>query len=85
MHSALMVPQVEAVWFQGNNYRIVPLNPSLNQASRMLDAAIQQGVWMNPDPNRPEFYDVQLTTGCAYIHVRHRTRNVYVVGYRQLS
>jgi hypothetical protein len=80
MNSAL-VPKIDGIWFQRHNYRILPLNPFLSEFVPKLRQAIERGAYVRPDSNRLSFYDIKLTDGWAYIHVRDDAKMIYVVAY----
>ena len=79
MNTALLPKRL--MWFQRDNYRIVPLNSSLHLPALALEQAIRQGVPAWRDANRVDFYDVELNHGSAYIHVRDDAQVVYLVAY----
>ena len=79
MTSALLV-KPDAVWLQCENYEIVPLNTRRAPVSELAEV-IGQGVSARPDSKRRDFYDVNLTDGWAYIHVRDAAQTVYLVAY----
>ena len=73
--------QFEGIWLQSWNYAVVPLKPQLARHVLELEQAIQLGVSASPDLRRPDFYEVELENGRAYIHVRDDNRIVYLVAY----
>ena len=79
MKSAL-VSEPDVVWLQHQDYDIVPLN-TLHAPISELGEAIRRGIPAVPDPNRPDFYEMNLIHGWAYIHVHDAARTVYVVAY----
>ena len=79
MKSALLL-KPDVVWLQRENYHIVPLNPLHAPVSELAEV-IGQGISACPDSKRRDFYDVNLTDGWAYIHVRDAAQTVYLVAY----
>jgi len=69
------------IWLRRKNYRIVPLNSSLSGHTAALGLAIERGVYACPDLQRPDFYDIELENGRAYVHVHDDARAVYLVAY----
>ncbi len=67
----------------GNDYGVTPLNARSASHVSELKRALDTGVLAYPDASRLNFYDVELPTGWAYIHVREETRTVYLVAYSQ--
>jgi len=66
---------------QRRNYRIVPLNPSVDAPISELAVAIDQGVSARPDLSRLDFYEVDLEDGWAYVHLHDDARVAYLVAY----
>ena len=85
MHCALIdsrPPTSEPViWLRRRNYRIVSLNLSLSGHSPALGMSIERGVYAYPDSQRPDFYDIELENGRAYVRVHDDARTVYLVAY----
>lgn len=79
------IPNSESVWFQRQNYAVVPLNLSLRGGALKLQQAIEQGVYVKPDPKRPYFYDVRLSDGWGYIRVRDEAQAVDLIAYAATS
>jgi hypothetical protein len=73
-------PQCDTIWLQLQNYHVVPLNLRIDGRDE-VERAIHRGVPAKPDLHRPDFYDVELDYGWAYVHVRHQLRTVYLVAY----
>jgi len=73
--------ELDAIWLRRRNYRIVPLNSSLSGHTTALGMAIERGVRAYPDLQRPDFYDIELENGRAYVHVHDDARAVYLVAY----
>ena len=80
MMSATAVPS-DATWLHAPNYEVRPLNSMLAGRVSEVKRALQLGVPAYADMSRPDFYDVELTNGWAYIHVHDDNRTVYVVAY----
>jgi hypothetical protein len=79
MKSAVVL-EPDVVWLQHQDYDIVPLNTFHSTISEPAEA-IRRGIPAVPDLNRPNFYELNLSQGWAYIHVRDAARTVYVVAY----
>jgi hypothetical protein len=77
--------ELEAIWLRRRNYRIVPLNSSLSGHTPTVGMAIDRGVRAYPDLQRPDFYDIELENGRAYVHVHDDARTVYLVAYDNLA
>jgi hypothetical protein len=73
--------EVEAISLRRRNYRVVPLNSSLSGHTPAVGMAIDRGVCAYPDLQRPDFYDIELENGRAYVHVHDDARAVYLVAY----
>ena len=73
--------ELDAIWLRRRNYRIVPLNSSLSGHTPTVGMAIDRGVRAYPDLQRPDFYDIELENGRAYVHVHDDARAVYLVAY----
>jgi hypothetical protein len=71
----------EAIWLRRRNYLIVPLNSSLSGHTPALGVAIDRGVRAYPDLHRPDFYDIELENGRAYVHLHDDAWAVYLVAY----
>ena len=83
MNTATAV-QSEAIWLRAPNYDVSALNTKLAGRVPELKSALQTGLAAWPDMTRRNFYDVELTTGWAYIHVREDNQIVYLVAYSRL-
>ena len=83
MNTAVAV-QSEAVWLRPGNYYVAALNPKLVARVPELKHALQEGVAACPDLNRVNFYDVELPSGWAYIHVRDDKHTVYLIAYSRV-
>ena len=71
----------DAIWLRYANYEVIPLNPRLRGHIPELECAIQRGISALPDWQRQDFYTLELRSGWAYIHVREKTKTVYLVAY----
>jgi hypothetical protein len=71
----------DAIWLRLENYHAVPLNPRLGEHTLELERAIQRGIPAQPDVHRHNFYELELETGWAYIHVRDNGKIVYLVAH----
>jgi hypothetical protein len=80
MMSATAVPY-DTTWLQTLNYEVMPLNSRVAARVSELQRALQTGLPAFPDTNRQNFYDVELSNGWAYIHVRDDNRTVYLVAF----
>jgi len=80
MMSATAVPS-DTTWLHAPDYDVQPLNSMLAGRVPELRRALQLGVPAYVDLSRRDFYDVELTNGWAYIHVRDDNRTVYLVAY----
>src|SRR5262252_8025790 len=59
----------QPVWLRLRGYHVVTLKPDFDEHATGLERAIHQGIPAYPDMARPDFYDVALEEGWAYIHV----------------
>jgi hypothetical protein len=73
--------ELDAIWLQRRNYLVVPLNSSLSGYAVALGKAIEHGVRAYLDAQRPDFYDIELEDGRAYVHLHDDARAVYLVAY----
>jgi hypothetical protein len=69
-----------AIWLFLENYHVMPLNPRLAGHSSEIERAIP-GIPAQPDWRRHNFYEVELESGWAYIHVRDQAKTVYLVAH----
>ncbi len=76
--------QNETIWLRHDGFRVMALNPKLAARASELKKALNSGLPAYPDTNRPDFYDVELPTGWAYIHVREDRQAVYLVAYSRV-
>ena len=79
--SATAAVPCDTTWLHAPNYQVMPLNATLAGRVPELKRALQSGLSACPDMNRRNFYDVELPTGWAYIHVRDDNRTVYLVAF----
>jgi hypothetical protein len=77
--------QLDPIWLRRRDCRIVPLNSSLSNAVAAVGLPIRCGVRAYPDLRRPDFYDIELDDGWAYVHVLDGARVVYLVAYSSYS
>jgi len=71
----------DIMWLRGSDYAVTPLNARFAEHVSELKTALDAGVPAYADASRRNFYDVELPTGWAYIHVREDKRTVYLVAY----
>jgi hypothetical protein len=71
----------DLVWLRLRGYHAVSLKPEFDGHTVALERAIREGVLVYPDLARPDFYDVVLEEGWAYIHVYRDEQVVYLVAY----
>jgi len=69
------------VWLEFPEYQLVPLKTRFLAHIVELGRAIHQGVFAYPDVARPDFFEVALQKGWAYIHVYDTAHIVYLVAY----
>ena len=81
MPTANAVRYDDTVWLRGSQYQVMPLKPRLAGRVTELKRALEAGVPAYPDASRQDFYDVELSNGWAYIHVREHNETVYLVAY----
>jgi hypothetical protein len=70
-----------AVLLRLHGYRVVALKPEFDEHTIELEQAIQEGISAYADLMRPDFYDVALQDGWAYIHVYRAGHAVYLVAH----
>jgi hypothetical protein len=73
--------QSDAIWLRASGYRVQALNPKLTSRVAELTLGLKAGLPASPDLSRRDFYDVELQSGWAYIHVCDGRRTVYLVAY----
>jgi hypothetical protein len=71
----------DRIWLTLRGYRVAALKPEFHEAAMELEREINEGVSVQPDPARTDFYDVALKGGWAYIHVHRDGGTVYVIAY----
>jgi len=76
--------QSDTTFLRIPNYEIAALNLKLSGRLPELKHALAAGLYAYPDTNRLNFYDVELPTGWAYIHVHDDKRTVYLVAYSRV-
>jgi hypothetical protein len=76
--------QSDTTWLRLPNYEIAALNTRLAGRVPELRNALESGLSAYPDLSRHSFYDVELPTGWAYIHVRDDKHTVYLVAYSRM-
>jgi len=69
------------VWLNLPGYHVVALKPEFAERTGEVESAILRGLPAYPDRARPDFYDVVLEDGWAYIHVFRGGRTVYLIAY----
>jgi hypothetical protein len=74
-------PQSDATWLLLPNPKIEAVNPRMAGPADELKLALNSGVPVLHDPKRQGFYDVELQTGWAYIHVREDSNTVHLIAY----
>jgi len=76
--------QSDTTWLRIPNYDIAALNLRLSGRLPELRSGLASGLYAYPDTNRQNFYDVELPTGWAYIHVRDEKQTVYLIAYSRM-
>ena len=76
--------QSDTTWMRLRDYEITPLNDKLAGRIPELRNALASGLSAYADTSRENFYDVELPTGWAYIHVHNGTKTVYLVAYSRV-
>ena len=71
----------DAIWLRLSGYRVAALKPEFREQAMELERAIRKGVAAYPDMTRPDFYDVELECGSAYIHVYRDMQAIYLVSH----
>jgi hypothetical protein len=71
----------DAICLRLSGYRVAALKPEFRDQAMELEQAIRKGVAAYPDMTRPDFYDVELASGSAYIHVYRDIQAVYLVNH----
>jgi len=83
MTSAMAI-QSDTTWLQLPDYEIAPLNGKLAARLSELKHALRGGVYAFSDPGRKGFYDVELPTGWAYVHIHDDKRMVYLIAFSRM-
>jgi hypothetical protein len=73
--------QSDTTWLRTSLYQIASLNMKLAGRVPEMQRALEAGLPAYADPNRANFYDVELPSGWAYIHVRDDNRTVYLIAF----
>jgi hypothetical protein len=73
--------QSQATWLLLPDYRVEVLHPRLVERAAVLKKALISGVAGYHDAGRKDFYDVELPTGWAYIHVHDHNKTVHLIAY----
>ena len=76
--------QSDTIWLRISDYELAALNGKVGSRLQELKHALHSGLYAYPDTNRPNFYDVELPTGWAYIHVRDDKQTVYLIAYSRM-
>ena len=71
----------DAIWLRLSGYRVASLKPEFREQAVELERAIRKGIAAYPDMKRPDFYDVELECGSAYIHVYPDMQTIYLVSH----
>ena len=71
----------DAICLRLSGYRVAALKPEFREQAMELERAIRKGVAAYPDMTRPDFYDVELECGWAYIHVYPHMQAIYLVNH----
>jgi len=77
--------QSDAIWLRAADYNVAALNSKLAGRVAELKSGLERGLPACPDLNRRGFYDVELPSGWAYIHVREDAETVYLIAFSRLS
>jgi hypothetical protein len=76
--------QSDTNWLRKPDYHVAALNPKLSGRLPELKHGLEYGVAAYPDENRENFFDVELPSGWAYIHVRDEKQAVYLIAYSRM-
>ena len=76
--------QMDTTWLKLRNYEVAALNARLSGRVPELKRALESGLAAYADTNRAHFYDVELPTGWAYVHVREDKQTVYLIAYSRI-
>lgn len=69
------------VWLRLPGYQVVAMKPEFREYAMELERTIRHGIPAKPDPARPDFYNLTLDEGEAYIHVYPNRRAIYLVAH----
>jgi hypothetical protein len=78
------VVQPDTTWLHIPDYMITALNDRLTGRVSEVKRALAAGLPAYADPNRQGFYDVELPSGWAYIHVNDNHQTVYLIAFSRL-
>ena len=76
--------QSDTNWLRKPDYKVAALNPKLAGRLPELKHGLESGLAAYPDENRENFFDVELPSGWAYIHVRDEKQAVYLIAYSRM-
>ena len=79
--STVTAIQPDTAWLRTSRYQIASLNKKLAGLVPEMQLALEAGLPAYADPNRANFYDVEIPSGWAYIHVRDDNRTVYLIAF----
>ncbi len=82
--STATATQSDTTWLRIPDYEITALNTKLAGRVPELKSALESGLSAYPDTSRENFYDVELPTGWAYIHVHDDQQTVYLIAYSRI-
>ena len=74
-------PTSKVVCLQCSGYKVLPLHRSLRAIAQKLERAIESRLYARADSSRCDFYDVELSGGLAYVHIRDQVRTIYLIAY----
>ena len=72
-------------WLRLPGYGVEVFNPRLSARVPELQRVLDLGACVYPDPAREHFYDVELSAGWAYVHVRHHSRTIHLIAHSQVN
>ena len=79
--STVIATQPDTTWLRVPQYQVASLNTKLSGRLPEMKRALEAGLPAYADPNRANFYDVEIPSGWAYIHVRDDKRTVYLIAF----
>ena len=79
--SAVTAIESDTRWLRVPGYEIASFNKALSGRAPEVKRALESGLPAYPDPSRDNFYDVELPSGWAYIHVRDDRQTVYLIAF----